>query len=119
MGLELEYACDCSSCDCLTDALSELAPSPPLLPPPSPPWPRTSEEEPPCEDKKSSKKCKKVLKKGKCDSNTKCDLTCGHCTVTPPPPPPLCSNEKSKKFCTKQAKKSNCGQKKAIKKCAL
>ena len=63
---------------------------------------------------------KKVLKKGKCDSNTKCDLTCGHCTVTPPPPPPpLCSNEKSKKFCTKQAKKSNCGQKKAIKKCAL
>ena len=37
---------------------------------------------PPCIDKKSERKCKKALKKGKCHKKkfkNKCAKTCGHC----------------------------------------
>ena len=78
----------------------------------------------PCEDKKGSKWCSKKL--GKCSKDNiaaKCELTCGVCTASPPPPV-SCEDKKGSAWCDKKTKtakkaKKTCSDAKKAKKCEL
>ena len=145
--LELEYACDCSSCDCLVDAMPELAPSPPLVPPPPPPSPAPTPPPSPAPPSLSvGEVCPATCYASTCDwwgnHGYTCDTleniyscTCVGCAcgASPPPPlpsvprtteasapsPPTCEDKKSSKKCKKALNKGKCDKKQIMKKCAL